>query len=434
MATRLAIVQRILRHFNQQDEALAMLPVPMASTSTTVSGNLTIVDTKLSRSSTSDPNRVDKRFIEIVETVSSSPTIGTVAVIADAGYDSSSIITVAPDMGAVMQGGTDYLLYALGLSPTSVAQYINDTLRLTHGPHIWFPSKVPDANFESNDLTNWDDVGTATSTFDIESVEGTADFIFGERSISCTTSAVDSGFESEIFRVTENETLLVVAFANVSTAGSTGVVQVILKNATTGLGIRTVTVDETEFQEVRFQEAVPSGCETMDIQFVAESSGITFHISPPVIVQVQGWHSYPAPTWLTDPEAQILASMQLPQGRASTNADVYIALTNPPQAGPEYALYRSDNWLVPNQLMVQSVGNRPTYFVVKRAYDELTSLTSTTNCDEDYLTYKAISKIYADRGEERDERKWGLRAAEIARAKGYGTPGLRILQNPEVAV
>ncbi|KKK90900.1 hypothetical protein LCGC14_2718370, partial [marine sediment metagenome] len=152
-------------------------------------------------------------------------------------------------------------------------------------------------------------------------------------------------------------------------------------------------------------------------------------VSPPVLVQPQGWHAYPAPSWLTAPEAQLIQAREMPVGAGGTENDVYLALTRPPLAGEIAPGFQSDNWVTPNYINVET-RSRPTYFVVRRSYDELSSLTATTQCDEDYLTYKAISRIYADRGEDGNERKWGLRAAEIARAMGYGTPGMRIVENP----
>ncbi len=427
MATFLAIKQRILRHFNQQDEALAMLPVPMSSTGT-AAGASNIKDTKLGRSSTSDANRFDKRFVEIVADAGAGPAVGEVSVISDTGYDKLDDLTVDVAFSAAPIASDNYLIYALGLSPTSVAQYINDTLRLTHGPHLWFPSLVSDAEFEA--ATAWGEIGGSSLGTAPNFLTAAADMLFGERSLNAIADAADEGMHSATFRVHENMTLLVSIMAR----AEVGTWDVELYDET-GSAVVTpsVTISDELITEVRMQRQVPTGSEEMRIRFTSNANLDEIDVSPPVLVQPQGWHAYPAPSWLTNPKAQLVQAREMPTGAGGTENDVYLALTRPPRAGEIAPGYRSDNWVTPNFVNVET-RSRPTYFVVKRAYDELTSLTSTTNCDEDYLAYKAISKIYADRGEERDERKWGLKAAEIARAKGYGTPGLRIVENPLVSV
>lgn len=429
MATLLTLKERVIRHFNQQDEALAGLPVPLSFTSNGLAG--TIVDTKLNRASTSDTNHFDKRYVEVTTDAGSGPSVGSLAVIDDTGYTTATgTLAVSPDFASATLSGDSYLLYALGLSPTSVAQYINDTLRLTHGPHLWFPSLVPDAEFEDNDILKWADVGSGvTAAFATDA----SNSLFGERQLSVTTTNADTGVTSNSFAVTENENLLV--FATLKEADIASTVSMTLRRiTTTAADIQTASTEETAFTELFFQATVTSGTETAAIRFTAGTGGVVFRISAPVIVQRQGWGAYPAPSWLTAPKAQLVQARTWLQGRASSAADTFVALTAPIGGASSVApSWRSDNWITPNYIMVEA-HSRPTYFVVKRAYDELTSLTSTTNCNEDFVTYSAIARIYRDRGEQGSAREWGLRAAEIARAKGYGSDGAKIVENPLVVV
>jgi hypothetical protein len=427
MATLLAIKQRVLRHFNQQDEALAGLPVPMSSTGTAASAS-SIKDTKLARASTSDANHFDKRYIEIAADAGAGPAVGEISVIADGGYDLLDDLTLDFALSAAPIASDAYLIYARGLSPTSVAQYINDTLRLTQGPHLWFPTLVSDGNFEAS--TAWSEIAGSSLGTAPNFLTAAADMLFGERSLNAISDAADEGMHSATFRVHENMTLLV----SVTARAEVGTWDVELYRETATAAVtKSVTISDETFTEVRFQEAVPAGAEEMRIRFTSNGTTDEIDVSPPIIVQPQGWHAYPAPSWLTAPKAQLVQAREMPQGMAGTESDVYLALTMPPVVGHMEVGYRSDNWVTPNFITVET-RSRPTYFVVKRAYDELSALTDTTNCDEDYLTYSAISRIYDDRGEEEKARKWGLRAAEIARAKGYGTEGFRIVPNPLAVV
>ncbi len=428
--TRLAITQRVLRHFNQQDEALAGLPVPMSSTGT--SGTGVIVDTKLARATTSDANHFDKRYVEIVADAGAGPAVGDISVVADAGFDNTSALTVLPAFDAAPISSDNYLIYARGLSPTSVAQYINDTLRLTQGPHIWFPSLVPDAEFEAASVIAWAGVNTPPTR---EFSTTAANSLFGERQLDIVTDGSDQGVASPTFPVTEGESLLVLS----TLVDTTDTVSMSLRRTTaTAADLKTASTEEPAFTELSFQATATAGTEAVQIRWIAPNSGTTFRISAPVIVQRQGWGAYAAPSWLTVPKAQLVQARTWLQGRASSAADTFVALTAPIGRAPAVAPgWRSDNWLTPNYIMVEAL-SRPTYFVVQRAYDELSALTGTggtTNCNEDYVTYSTISRIYRDRGEDANASSWGRKAAEIARAMEYGdTGGVRIVQNPTIAV
>jgi hypothetical protein len=436
VATLLAIKQRVVRHFAQQDEALAGLPVPLVSTDTTASGQLTIRDTKLARATTSDANHFDKRHVEIVETVASSPALGTIAVIADGGFDLSEIITVAPAMGAVMQSGTNYIIYPRGLSPDSVTQHINDTLRLTHGPHVWFPSMVTNSDMEDADnlATHFPDVGTPSGTTAYATSADAGFHLFGtERAVTLTQAGTaDVGFETGNVTVAANENLLL--YTVVSVGGFS--IDVVLRRVTaTAADLETVTVNDARPTAVQFTTQIPSGCENVRVRYVSNSTGaVQWYVSAPVVLQSTRDHAYVAPSWLTSPATQIIEARSLPAGGAGEVANSYHALTQRPLRDETPLTYRSDRWLTTNYVIVAASEGRPVYFLVKRPYAELSALTDPTNCDEDYLTYSAISRIYDDRGEEEKARKWGLRAAEIARAKGYGTEGFRIVPNPLAVV
>ena len=423
MATRITLKKRIARILNRSDEVVAMLPVPL--TTTTIAGSTTTLrDTALARGTTA-AGRYDHRAVEITELVASGPAIGEVAVVNNAGFDNTDQLTVSPAFSNIVQTGTDYILWPRGVAPEMINQHINDLLRATYHPYLWIPSLVDDADFEENELTNWAAVGSPTTR---EFITTPADVLLGERSLHLVANAADEGAQSKVFRGTQGEQLLVSVFIRVDATDYR--VELL---TVSGVVVRTDRLREELYTELRYTQAVPSDVEEMRLRFISvTATGVCF-ISPTVIVQSFAGRPHAIPSWLVNPRRQIQGAIYLRQGFASEAADSFIALSQENDPAPIPQTLRSDRSLTPGRIILQASSAGPIAFMCQRPFAELTSDTASTNADEDYVAYGVVARLLRDKGDDgwRDYRD---RAREIAVARGYGERRLVMEEHPKVLV
>ena len=425
MATLLELKQGILRKLAWSDDKVGLLPIPLTST-TTAADKLGIRDTALARG-THGAGNYDGRHVEIVETVAGSPTLGSVAAVDVGGFDLTDLIAVSPAFDDEVQSGTDYLMYPRKLVPETVRDAVNGVLKKTDAPHLWAPSLVTDSDMGANALTNWDAIGTPTTRAFVTTA---AHVYFGPRSLHLADADTDEGAQTENFGVYDTESLLVSVLARVVL----GTLNVILYRVTaTAVAVKTVTLSlrEPQFSEVRFRQAVPSGMRQGRLHFVAPEDDCEFYISPHVIVQSDRRRSYAVPSWLVS-ESQVVELVQLPMGASADDDDSYIPLSSEFGSALGLSFIRSDRDANPLRIEFGNPGNSPVYLLCKRPFAELSALTDTTSCDEEFVVAKAAAQILKNRG---DDGWWLLeREAEArARKKGYGGRELRS-ESPTVLV
>ncbi len=426
--TRLVIEQDVVRVFAPDDEAVSRLDVPLTTTDT-AANTAGVRDTALGRG-TSNANQYDARDIKVVELVGSGPAVGEITRVDDAGFDNIDLATVSPTFTAALESGADYIMYPRGLAPEIPVNAINDVLRNTEGPHIWIPSIIDDADFGEADLTNWAAVGTP-STRAFVSTAGTDEpnVYFGERALHIIADAASEGATSNSAEVHENETLRVwtVVRCNVGSC----IVQLYNVTASAVIG-DPVTVDEQALTTVYFTETVPDDCEQIAIRYLSVASADDFYVSPFVTVQPTGGRTYPAPSWLTT-ETQIIEAFYVPPGFTSEDADSYVTGSKPMISTRRPTVVQSVRDLTPLYIQLGShIRSGPLALLVKRGFSELSSETTTTNADRDYVAKKAVANILKARGEGA-WRMWASQAAKIACGKRYGRRFV-MEENPLVAV
>ena len=349
--------------------------------------------------------------------------LGQAAGVDDGGFDGVSVLTVSPGFTSDPPDGTDVFLYPLGWSPDPVVDAIRQALRLTYTPHIWFPSIFEDADFGANALTNWALVGAVTTR---EFVVTAANVQLGERALHVVTTALDGGATSNAVDVTESEQVLV----SVPVRAASGSVKVILRNVTAGTDIRTVTVDESNWTEVRFVEAIPDGCEQVALRFLSGAAVSEFYVSPHVVGQMTGGRSYALPSWWTK-WAQFQNAFWVGAGQASEVTDSYIPLSERWRRADDPQFLRSDRDVAPTHLTLAPQGNDPIALELLRPFSELASDVAVTGCDLDYAATYALSILFRERSDPK-YRFWGDQAAELARSLRYG--GTRRPQTSESRV
>ena len=364
------------------------------------------------------------------ETVRYDP-IGWVTGVDDGGFAAGGVLTVSPNFAVATYGAGSFLMYPKGYHPDYIVEKMQAVLRNTEGPHIWFPSLVPDSDFSENDTSNWPDVGTPGtkefSTLPLESYD-----FFGERYLSFQTNASDEGFSSSAFPVHEGENLLVdaVVLGFTSGAGAGASMQVQLYDAIGLTVLKAVTdLGERTAVEVRFREVVDTDVYSASVRFLSDDAvNSTKRVFAPIIVQSDRRRYYPGPSWLTR-QSQIVGSIRLPQGYTSDVADSYIPFGELVRTELGIDFIRSDRDVNPVRVGFSNPGNDPIGLVVQRAFSELAGDNSTTNCDKDYVAFKTVSNILRDR-KDSAWRHWAGRASKQARKFGYGGREISVEERP----
>lgn len=424
--TRITIKQDALRVLAKRDEALAALPIPLVTTS--AGSTTTLVDTKLGRGTT-QANRYDARRVEITAAGSNA---GEHAATDDGGFNGTSTLTFSPALTSVGDAAT-YLLYPLGLSGDLLAQLIDEVLRETTGPHIHFPTAVPDGDLEGTTVADWwGDIGADAPTTKEYATTSTnqwiAEQIFGARSLHIVESGADGGVKSDIFYVGDTESFVASFFVHVVSGTLTVSVYDETNSATIGTA---VSIDEPGWKEVRFTEAVPAACESVSVRFKAAANTEEYYVSAPIIFQTtSGTHHYEMPSWFLA-DSQFRQALFLPLGVSSEDTGSYVALSAAlkPVIGNEPQFLNEARGINPFKTVLQATADGPVALLVERAFDALSDNTSTTNADREYMRSKVIATVLRDWGDAAFPG-WARRARARAEAMGYNLREVRIEPNP----
>jgi hypothetical protein len=414
--SRVQIEQDIVELLASLDAASQLLPVPLAAT-TTAADTTSIRCTTLDRGNPST-GTYDGMIVKIVDDTGAGPAVGETSKVVSAGYDGTDKITVSPAFTAAVISGQQFMLYPSRWIPELIVSTMRRVLRNTRVPVIWAPSLVADPDLTASDtlVTNWTDVGAPTTT-DFET--GAANILFGEKSIKVIGGAA-TGIASASFPVHDVQSVLVV----VPVAVAAGSMTVVLYRATaTAADLHSVTMDEIAFTDARFIEAFTDGTKQAQLRFLAAAAATTFYVSPHIIVQALGVHSYALPSWLVNPN-HILAATFLPSGSSAEDTDNYVPLSHPMIASSGFKILRSERDVTP--LRVQFYGGTyPLYLKVLRQAADLSTDAATTIVDRNWLVKKVASILLRNRGDSEWRRVAG-EAAQAAREAGYAVPSFTV--------
>lgn len=347
--------------------------------------------------------------------------LGMVVGVDDGGFDAIDQLTFSPALSMLLDRGMKTHLYPKGLAPETLTDHINRVLRGTEAPHFWIPSLISDSNFDANDLTNWDEVGSGTTRAFTTTA---ANVLYGTRALSIISADAGEGAESEDFYVTENENLVVMAFVKV-TAGS---IEVTLRRVTaTAADIeRADGLSEGVWTSAFFSGVIPSGCTQASIRFLSEATGSAFFVSAHVVAQSQSRRRYSVPSWFYR-EGQQVAAVRIMPSYTSVSDDsgfTYISEGDRLVDDLNATFLRSDLDANPLWAEFACPSSYPVAFMVKRAFAELAGDLSTTTADREYVAAKAVANLLRDRSDDA-WRMWARKAMRRAEKLGYGGNQLR---------
>lgn len=433
MSTFLEIKQDILRFFAKADPAVARLSIPSVTTAT--AGEATTLDDSELGFGTGQANKYDGREVEIVATVSSSPTEGDTSGVDDGGFNLTDSVTVSPGFDATPQTATNYLMYPLGLSKSIVEDAMNEVFRETQAPHLWRPSLIADSALDNAAVTDvWTEVGSLSTAIEYEAATD-ANVFLGARNIHGVADAAGEGWKSDAIPVTVGERILVSVFVRTAV----GSVVVVFYNETASENIKAVTINEGHWTEVRFTDNVPLDCESVSLRILSAAASDDFYMGAHPVFQVTNRSRlYPVPTWLTT-ESQIESWVRFPLGINSEAADSFVAMGNVTDYEPAPHILRDERAQHPFYVELRlAFPDDPVGMFAQRDFAEITTGDATAHgtavlADRQYVRTAAIAKILRDKDDPRANR-WARFARSRADALDYGLRNISIEPTPTIGM
>ncbi len=389
--------------------------MPLATTSD--SGTTAIRDTRLKRGTT-QANRYDAREGEIVvqnDTPDTGPTIGSAFAVDDAGFDNTDLLTISPALDAAPNSATAYLLFALGLSKDIVDAAIDEMLRETDGPHVYFPSLFDDSDFDSGGITNWAALSNAMKTHAlVTTVDNTA--LIGPAALSLVEEATSTGVVSNNVPVHDTERFVLMMSIRPTVGTWTITFHDVTNNATIGSA---VTTEEVAWQTIQFSGSIPAACEEVELRIAGSTEDDAAFVSAHIVLQMTSGRSYRAPAWL-ESEAQILGWCYQPVGQGAEDVDTYVALSAPLQSEQAVSVVRDARAVHPFRISLQPGNAAPVALICQREFAELSGVnTAASPVNRQYAREATLYRILRDLGDP-GARAWADAAALSAERLRYG--------------
>lgn len=424
-------------------------------TTTGAGSTTTLVDIALARG-TGAAQDFNACQVEMVEAISGGVASGVIADgpkagVSDGGFAASTgTLTFVPAMSEATVTAQDYLFYPPTMSPEQANAELNKVLRATEAHFLWAMSLVPNANFDTaqwrnNTITDdWGAVLTPT-TRAMANDSGTAPGtnppyqFLGQQRLHVVSDAVSEGVKSDPFPVVPGESLLVSVLVNCAL----GSLKVHLWDNVNGVSIYSVTVtgDASALSgsagpvEVRFTALVPATCTMASIRFLSVAADSEWYVLPPVTVLPISGRAIPfaLPQWLTS-EEKIMGAFVYPQPyQYGTSTDLYVPFSRSLEEIALPASLRLDQGTFP--LIMESFGptRGPIFLQLFAPFPELSTNAAYSNCDREYVKWKAIANILREHGDD-EWKACDKSAMRRAAALGYGKHDARMRESRTVLV
>lgn len=287
---------------------------------TATGGSTTTVAVSGQAYSSASANAYDGVYIYVATDAggASAAPEGEISRVTQGGFTGSSgTWTVSPAFtAAVASGDTVYFLY--GLDRTSIVNAVNRVGAELYMPAYTVLSMVTDGNMETTGVGNWAAVGTPTTR---QKTTTSGRVLIGTQALQIITDDISEGATSDTVRVHEGENLLL----SVPVMCDAGSAIVTLYDATNGAAIRSATVDEEDWAEVRFQDVVPDGCEEVTVRILSATAASTIYVGWAALTSMSR-SVFPLPSLVTD-TSWLEGVFYLPQAFASEANDSYLGFT-----------------------------------------------------------------------------------------------------------
>ena len=332
---------------------------------------------------------------------------GESARVTSAGFaPTTGTFTVSPAFTAAVTASDQVLFLRNGFYIDDLIDSINDIVRNLLTPH-WSPLTLVAGGDMEGAVTDWAAVGSPTT----REMATTAAHTLLRQSLHLVANA-NAGATSANVLVTDVENLLVSVAVKVISGSYT----VTLYDATNSAAIKSVTVDESDHTEVRFDEAVPSGCEAVTIRVVSAAAAAEIYVGWAIVLS-QEHHRYALPSLVSD-ASEIKDVLYLPLGIQTANADNYV-LDMKLRSASWRQFPRDWQHQNSNHIEVDRPYTWPLFLEFNAPGTVLSALTGTTTIPQELIVQGAAAnclKRLRDKSKsEAAVRKWEGRRREAAR-------------------
>jgi len=307
------------------------------------------------------------------------------------GYAVSSAnasLTTSPALGAT-PNSSKAAWFTYNLTRADILNAVNRILGSLKMDTYLPLTMVTDGDLEANNVTSWTSVGTPTVKAKVTTA---ANVLMGQRSLHVTTDTLSHGVTTAGIDVDENEQLLL----SVAIQCPTGSVAVTLYDNTAGAAIKTVTVDERNWTEIRFQEAVPDNCESVTVRILSATASSDWYVGWVSLLSQQRY-VYNLPSSVVDASDldEKIPVYAAPLGQQSEDSDSFMALATPFEPHPVEEALR--DYLAANSqriVLATRPSFRPLFLKFRRAYPDLSADTDTTAVPEQAVVQGALQSLY----------------------------------------
>ena len=378
-------------------------------------------------------NAYDGVYIYILDTTDDLAPEGEISQVTAAGFaPSTGTWTVSPAYTVAPASG-DVGLFLYGLHSDEILDGINDVQR-----HLTIPRILPLTLAAGGDMegavTDFTDVGVPTTK---EMVTTTANVLL--RQSLHLVADTDVGKRTASINIHEIEQL----FLSVAVRVPTGSCKVVLYDATASAAIKTVTVNETDWQEVRFYESPPASCEQIQVRVLGGAAASDFYV---------GWISllyrdrgvYDLPSTIAD-ASEVQDVLYLPGSTSGDTSDVYLPLQDALRPWPYSSFPRDWRGAHTNRIAIDQAVSRPIFVQFRTASAALAALTDTTVTPQEIIVQGALAACLrrlrdrtldpARKGDYEVRRRIAQRNYdELLDKHGLGRPEPKLIPQRRVAV
>jgi len=294
-------------------------------------------------------------------------------------YDASAgLFTLDRELTVAVTVGDKVEIHSI-LPPKKIHKGIDRALRKMLYRTLAVPSLVADADMEASGTTSWTDDGSITIAKDTTA----ANVFRGTQSMSATDSGGGDEYCYQSFNVVEGDTYFVSAMCRTSAAATECKLQAY--DATNGAEIDNETHDETAWQTLAFEFTIPSGCKALQIRLITvTASGVVYWDHVQLLRKAD--RRYALPSWITE-IWQVGRTVYQREGTERVADGRMVDQTAPVRwthIRPKKEL--GAVYIAPDPPFRN---NAPVYVECLRHYSALSSDTSTTDADLDWIATKA---------------------------------------------
>ena len=315
---------------------------------------------------------------------------GVVRRVKDDGFaPNTGTLTVVPVWGNAMANTNTFEVHGT-LHPDRVEEAINRALRKMHFLHTFALTLVTDGDMETSGVGSW-----TASNATLAKTTSTAQVTFGAQGMSVTTTSANGYAGSTAIAVEEGQSYYAqVSFKGVAAATTP---KLVAYDATGSAEIDSTTWTEGGDGTLRLSFQIPDDCRSLVLRLqVVENSKVVYYDE--AILLQDGRRSYPLPTFVRNPEAEVHEVYTLAYQGMWPSSDQSRPMHREYAAWQDWDLLADPLGPSGQQFSILLSGGgttaRPVWVQMWRRFGALSADTDATAADLDWVSAGALLECY----------------------------------------